>query len=658
MGGSDGKDEGNEDNGEEGEGYGREALILPDGHDDAFLSVILVPGHRRSIYGERHAAYWRGGARTSDHLRWALHRGAAHGCQPSAIWRTPYVGGEACPDLIRYLSQAAWDAVRGMGGGSVVVYIVPPPQPPDGDCHSARWTSKDQIERIRNLWRTASASSDGTFGASCAVLRRDHFDERTVCRPPRSLNPWGGGDGEEDNGKAEGSRGGEVPIRLASVAQLAALRGAGLLHGYPAFVLDCQPGSISGICTDETGRVLGAAGGEGPGPSLGGGAHENPAAAADLPVAPSNGGDARDKAHEEENETGNPFQRPQFEAAPDETRNMVWAEMGARKREVLTKNITSFVTKWTYLLNLKEALEEDDASVELEKTINAHALRRLERIANNLYGREAPIFHSLYERQNESRSVVVSGIDADLAVHIVGSRGSRGKGSASSLALNNAWRLEDKDVHFPFDDSPSLTFMQLADFTGEARLSAMTWTERSPLITSRHLVHYGVSACIMAHFITRQFRDCLIGKRIAKRFFVRKAGHRSKKPNGCEDEELGDVFRGSIADIHFPAMDDTEIGLDYWYIVYDDGDSEHVAQDELIAMLELYSTVGEEGDKPEDSTKFKMTNLEALFLSGKNELSSAALHDANLGRNAKRSVTRAKEPKASPPSLGRRKRRR
>ena len=61
MGGSDGKDEGNEDNGEEGEGYGREALILPDGHDDAFLSVILVPGHRRSIYGERHAAYWRGG---------------------------------------------------------------------------------------------------------------------------------------------------------------------------------------------------------------------------------------------------------------------------------------------------------------------------------------------------------------------------------------------------------------------------------------------------------------------------------------------------------------------------------------------------------------------------------------------------------------------
>ena len=105
-------------------------------------------------------------------------------------------------------------------------------------------------------------------------------------------------------------------------------------------------------------------------------------------------------------------------------------------------------------------------------------------------------------------------------------------------------------------------------------------------------------------------------------------------------------------------MDDTEIGLDYWYIVYDDGDSEHVAQDELIAMLELYSTVGEEGDKPEDSTKFKMTNLEALFLSGKNELSSAALHDANLGRNAKRSVTRAKEPKASPPSLGRRKRRR
>lgn len=553
------------------------AFVLP--KEEYFLSVVLVPGYSTSSQSPVRGAYWRSKSRRK-HLRWAIHRGIEHGCQPCMFWRTAFVeeprkssARASAHDLqiARYLSQFAFDAVFGTNSRPaekrrVVIYIVSP----DRDDLLA------QIDLIRQIWNEASVAG---IEPICVVLEKEDFDERVLCHPPRIEALADNGRAKvEETAKSDAGKKGEV---AAPAELIATLRGAGLLYGYPSLVFNCKPSSMDCICCDESGKVIGLAGGCGLSPKL-----------EEL----SSLNDSTETSEERVHHHISPF-----DATFVETRQEVKLELGGKADEILD-NARAVVSYWTYVLNLKA---EDRATADARRAADDAALQRLEWIVaaidnkaseseggrGGIKAQRTPVFGALYQRYNKKRSVVISGADSDLVSNILDTNKASNNAAITFNALTqDIVSGEDGALHFPWNDSPA------ASCWYEEMEEAVSYTSSRqicPIQKNLHLAHFGVAASVMGHYITSRFSNEIVGRRVAKRFINPDAAN-----HGGEKTQLGEIYRGYLASV------ENKDGEDWYYIRYDDGDTEHVARSELIQMIGLYDKVGECGnDKDVPDTK-------------------------------------------------------
>ena len=578
------------------------AFVLPE--EEYFLSVVLVPGCSRSSF---RGAYWRSKSRR-NHLRWALHRGIEHGCQPCMFWRTVFVEepsrSSARPlahdlEITRYLSQFAFDFVFGRNSREgeklhVVIYIVSPD----------REDLLAQVDLIRQIWDEASIVG---VKPVCVVLEKQDFDERVLCHPPRMLV---GKEALASNGseqvtkttQSDSDKKGEVAV---SVEQIASLRGAGLLYGYPSFVFNCNPSSLNGICSDEKGKIIGSAGGCGLSPKL-----EELLTLSDCT--------------EESGEFCHRITR--FDANFVETGQEVELALGEKAGEILD-NARAFVSYWTYVLNVEA---EDRSTKETRRAADDASLQRMEWIVaamdNMASGNDddqegielqkTPMFDALYQRRNKKRSVVISGVDSDLLSSILDTNKASSNAAITFNALTQKISGEDGALHFPWNDSPAAScwYEEM-----ETEVSYSSPRQVCPIQKNLHLAHFGVTASVMGHYITARISTEIIGRRVAKRFINPEAA----KQGGAETQ-LGEIYRGYLAKV------EEKGGEDWYYIRYDDGDTEHVARPELIQMIDRYDRVGEDGK--EENVPVAMKTATTITSKGKKRLASGG-NDKNCDRN-------------------------
>ena len=624
--------------GASGNNDGAEGLLLPSSRDEYFLSIVLVPGCEEaesqsapSIADDDDddsasrptppkSPYWNSMDRRQGHLRWAIHRGVMHGCQPAMFWRTPFVGdGEdkGSPDaekpaveVTRYLSQFAQNFVFGSSTESsatskrrVIVYLVSPNDEGDDEVLST------QVNRIIKLWDDAGRARRDVK-ASCVLMKASDFDHSVLCTPPYTDIGEEGEKDEEDKKKSatEPSPSGKVETKNnddssspskdhdkggeanhLSPDVLAAVRGAGLLHGYPALVIDCKPKVIQCVCTDVRGTIIGNTFGSGLGVKLN-----------EILSTKAKDSEEECSPEQEMNAHHRRFIRP-VDASNEQIKKAVDNTLGDKKEEVV-ENARRVVSFWIYRLN--QSASKGAPTTRLSEE-GAAALCRLERVASALdkfYGeysdseesgngnsgnltRQTPIFRSLYDLNNGKKDIVLSGIDSELIGDLIN---THRKNPAITPAVQfNALEQdisgEDGFLHFPWDNSPAAACWDgekddEADVNYSARRAVHAIQKNDTCI---HLPHFGVAASVMAHYINRRYLINIIGTRVAK-IFTTGAGGKTLKRN---------IYRGRISKVEQEGIDQEE----YFFIMYDDGDSEHVSKNELLKMISLYAIVGEHG---------------------------------------------------------------
>mmetsp|Transcript_37718 Transcript_37718/g.82658 ORF Transcript_37718/g.82658 Transcript_37718/m.82658 type:complete len:670 (+) Transcript_37718:169-2178(+) len=594
-------------------GAGRN-FVLPE--EEYFFSISLVPGCTADEAASPtsspfHGAYWRSKSR-KNHLRWAMHRGIEHGCQPCMFWRTafveepsksstlakPHARRHSSLEIVRYLSQFAFDFVFGTNSRQeqkrrVIIYIVSP----DHDDLSA------QVDLIKQIWDEASI---GGVEPICVVLDKEDFDERILCHPPRmseadealvgnsSIHTSTKGTVQSDADKQDNKI-------AASAEQIALLRGAGFLYGYPSLVFNCSPLSIDCICCDERGEVTGLGGGFGLSPKL----REL------LPLS------RMDSDEVSEESFPHLLVGPPIDATFVETRQEVRAVLGDKVDEVLD-NARTFVAYWIYSLNL-ESRDKDTA--EARRAADNAALHRLELIVaameNNasesdddqepIKTQRTPVFGALYQRRNSKRSVVISGGDLDLLSDILDTNKVSNNAAIAFNALSqHIISSEDGALRFPWNDS-SAASCRYKEMDEDVSYSSRR--QICPIQKNLHLAHYGVAASVMGHYITGRFSNTVIGRRVAKRFI-----NPAAEKEGGAKAQVGEIYRGYLAKV------EEKGGEDWYYIRYDDGDTEHVARPELIEMIGLYTRVGEDGN--EEYIPGTMKTGTTSMLKGKKRLAS------------------------------------
>ena len=615
---------------------GAEGLLLPSSRDEYFLSIVLVPGCEEaesqrtpSIADDDDddsasrppppkSPYWNSTDRRPPHLRWAVHRGVMHGCQPAMFWKTPFVGDDGddkgssekpAVEVTRYLSQFAQNFVFGSSTESsvtkrrVIVYLVSPND--EGD-HEVLTT---QVNRIIQLWNDASKTRRD-IKASCILMKASDFDHSVLCLPPYTDIGEEGEKDEEDKKKSatepspsakvetknnddssspgkDHDKGGEANHLSPDV--LAAVRGAGLLHGYPALVIDCKPKAIQCVCTDVRGTIIGNTFGSGLGVKLN-----------EILSTKAKDSEEECSLEQEMNAHHRRFIRP-VDASTEQIKKAVDNTLGDKKEEVI-ENARRVVSFWIFRLN--QSASQGAPTTRLSEE-GAAALGRLERIAaalDKFYGeysdseesgngnrgnltRQTPIFRSLYDLYNGKKDIVLSGIDSELIGDLINSH--RKNPAVTPAVQFNALEQdisgEDGLLHFPWNDSPAAACWDgeendEADVNYSARRAVHAIQKNDSTI---HLPHFGVAASVMAHYINRRYLINIIGTRVAK-IFTTGAGAKTLKRN---------IYRGRISKVEQEGIDKEE----YFFIMYDDGDSEHVNKNELLKMISLYAVVGEHG---------------------------------------------------------------
>jgi len=136
-------------------------------------------------------------------------------------------------------------------------------------------------------------------------------------------------------------------------------------------------------------------------------------------------------------------------------------------------------------------------------------------------------------------------------------------------------------------------------------------------VKHKHLQHYGVGACLQIKLMNvlkaekdleqdstnnSQLRTEILGQRVSKKFYL------NHTPDGT-------VFRGSIAAI----TPGKSLEEDWFFIRYDDGDSEHMGITDIYDALVYYNEVGEENapKPPEVNENFKRKEEQAKFIATK-----------------------------------------
>ena len=466
-----------------------------------------------------------------------------------------------------------------------------------------------QVNRIIKLWDDAGRARRDVK-ASCVLMKASDFDHSVLCTPPYTDIGEEGEKDEEDKKKSatEPSPSGKVETKNnddssspskdhdkggeanhLSPDVLAAVRGAGLLHGYPALVIDCKPKVIQCVCTDVRGTIIGNTFGSGLGVKLN-----------EILSTKAKDSEEECSPEQEMNAHHRRFIRP-VDASNEQIKKAVDNTLGDKKEEVV-ENARRVVSFWIYRLN--QSASKGAPTTRLSEE-GAAALCRLERVASALdkfYGeysdseesgngnsgnltRQTPIFRSLYDLNNGKKDIVLSGIDSELIGDLIN---THRKNPAITPAVQfNALEQdisgEDGFLHFPWDNSPAAACWDgekddEADVNYSARRAVHAIQKNDTCI---HLPHFGVAASVMAHYINRRYLINIIGTRVAK-IFTTGAGGKTLKRN---------IYRGRISKVEQEGIDQEE----YFFIMYDDGDSEHVSKNELLKMISLYAIVGEHG---------------------------------------------------------------
>ena len=544
------------------------------------------------------------------------------------FWRTPFVGSnddddedEVVPDrpaveVTRYLSQFAYHFVFGAESKQpspsnsakrrVIIYLVSP-NDEDGS-----QLLKTQVDRIMQLWKDTSRCRPD-IKPMCVLMKSSDFDQGVLCLPPctdveeaeeeisgNKSSPSGKTAAKNEDCVARATSGSRdqtkqdekaTETNYLSPQLLATVRGAGLLHGYPALVIDCSPTVTQCICTDERGAIIGDTTGSGLSVKL-----------KELISSEAKASGMESPQEEKIIVRHDQFIRP-IDASAEQIKRAIDNTLGDMKKEVIG-NARSVVSFWIFRLN--QAASKGSQMKRLSEE-GAAALDRLERIASALdkfYGeytdseesdggngirggltRRTPVFRSLYDLNNTKKNVVLSGVDSELIGDLVN---SHRKTPATTLAIQfNALEQdiggEDGFLRFPWDDSPAATCWdgdeddQDEDVTYSARRAV------HPILKNEHaLPHFGVAASVMAHYIEGRYLINIIGTRVAKIF---------TDPNSTAKTPKRNIYRGRIAKVEQEGVGKEE----YFFIKYDDGDCEHVSKQDLLKMIRLYADVGEHG---------------------------------------------------------------
>ena len=599
---------------------GTVGLLLPSSRDEYFLSIVLVPGCEEAelqttpstadstaqSQTDKHA-YWKS-ANRRPHLRWAVHRGVMHGCQPAMFWRTPFVGSNDEDEVTRYLSQFAHNFVFGAEAAAnssskprpsssaerrVIIFLVSP------NDENESQVFKTQVDRIMQLWKdTGRCRPD--IKPMCVLMKSSDFDQSVLCLPPctdvEEAEEEMSGNKSSPSGKTATKNKDCVPrasnrdqtkqdekaieTNYLSPQLLATVRGAGLLHGYPALVIDCSPTVIQCICTDERGEIIGDTIGSGLSVKL-----------KDL-ISSEAKASGMESLQEKEIIVGHDQFIRAVDASAEQIKRAIDNTLGDMKKEVI-ENARSLVSFWIYRLN--QAASKGSQMKRLSEE-GAAALDRLERIASALdkfYGeytdseesdggsgvrggltRRTPVFRSLYDLNNAKKNIVLSGVDSELIGDLVN---THRKTPATTPAVQfNALEQdiggEDGFLRFPWNDSPAATCWdgdedEDEDVTYSARRAV------HPILKKFALPHFGVAASVMAHYIEGRYLINIIGTRVAKIF---------TDPNSTAKTPKRNIYRGRIAKVEQEGKDKEE----YFFIMYDDGDSEHVSKQDLLRMID------------------------------------------------------------------------
>ena len=577
--------------------------VIPDDQADFFFSIAVRGGNQSNSCLHDHDSSVR--IACGRHLQWALHRGVRHGCQPAMFWRTPILelsafqrqksefkvsrdmdrpgGGtgaalESPCLLTTHLSQSAHDFVflgkihlesdqeesisPPYAKRKILIYTVAPNE------------MVEQISLIKRMWSEAAKENKrqmkakGTLDFEAVVIDMEAslFDERHICFP----------DSNNRSTCDPGEYFCDVPVD-----QLAAVRGAGLLLGYPAFVFDCNPSSVNLICADINGSIL---------------AHSK-----------SSGLDTKLKVTCEKKESGTDL----FARVEDRLHKLLQTvvkhgkdngELDSLVWDVVQEmcgNGQKVVTMWLH------HTEIDKESVgEVEFVSRAEQKKKCQL---KLPSFSSPLFTALYERNNKKRTVLITGAYSDMFMeHLCPNKDlySSKKGSVEATTLCEKEGNDTLFMAFPWNNSSEVKFLDSEHKFQFMRKPRPQWC---PIQTNDYIINIGIAASIAGRIMSARIhyegklhaddeKKRIIGKRVAKHFIVRNIPHKKKKGSkkrrrsgdcisrSSEGDGENHIFLGHIVSISKKENEvgsSKKVGEDWFLIKYDDGDSEHVSREEL-----------------------------------------------------------------------------
>mmetsp|Transcript_26425 Transcript_26425/g.78157 ORF Transcript_26425/g.78157 Transcript_26425/m.78157 type:complete len:565 (-) Transcript_26425:637-2331(-) len=548
---------------------------LPDEGVELFFSVVVRDGSdtEDNIAHERSAKLAR-----SRHLQWALHRGASHGCQPAMFWRTPLVRTDEPEDhmIQKFLSQAANDFVLGQVSPdekqAILVYIIDD----KGLERTSPGETTSQFSLIRNIWEAAAAKQEGSrvaaIGVKCIRMQPCDFSEKVITVPHSEAVVQSPSADSTDC---------HVPVD-----QLAALRGAGLLMGYPAAVFDCNLSSSSFTCADINGKVIGHCKGDG--------------ILAHLETTFEEGKEPLDTFVKVEGRLNQILKT--CEAVHDDGSDSCIF----RAMEEISCNGKLVISRWlcdTHIPNINVGGASFSSS--LQSNSNKISIAQQDKKPGSLAKTpsfSSPLFSALYERNNKKRSIFLTGSCGEVFAKSLASDvdpfvlNYSAKNVVEVKVEVHAGKEKSKsNVCFPWNDGLCITLWEVGS-TYRQR------SQRCPIQLMKHLIHFGVSASVAGRVMSARIlaerklqkeeeMKEMVGSRVAKRFVVsvnvkrKKGGKRRREPDDdAESSEETKIFRGQVADIQ-PAPNAE--GEDWFLIKYDDGDSgENIAH--IFACLPRY----------------------------------------------------------------------
>jgi len=605
------------------------------------------------------------------HLQWCQHKGPKDAFQPMLFWRTSFIeesdfcapvivssrtaksnksnsyttaadksspsGITPCsnsqiheiPDeksnfqrklLTRYLSQVAADQVfpdssaqREANTGKrndIVVFIVCPDH------------YEDQSKLLQRLWEDAFPRGSGIApNVSVEYAKPENFDKHRTILSHHS---------NKSNGRKP---------RGVDIDQLALLRGAGLLYGYPLLLFDGNATSTSFICADNDGTLIGNGNGIGISARLAFLALGNKSSGClkskkrnmlsdtrivsdsdDLPKSTSKiMFDNRIEIREMERKISHVLRHAALvgESTFDNLESFTGdisleASMDDTFKE-LAKNGRCIIARWLVSVKNTTALDYK----------NDQFMRKFE-----VFSRWSKMAHSVKKKVNKEMKVITSGSDCEILSYLLCSTPSTSsinliRGPSCTIDSKFLIEQEKEKVNpiFPWIDSTSSFWVKENEDEEESH-DHYKKIEHYPIIQNKFLIHYGITASLMVQFLLHLKPNAcesnaqlasgntkqsllkrhegntsddeletarkMIGDRVAKAFLVESSDPRGNK------ETTQDLYRGSVSKVERGT--DGEVWV---FIKYDDGDSEHVSMNEGRRIIKAFQMTGEK-KKPEN----------------------------------------------------------